>query len=175
MLKAQYDCPHFRILVIGRANAGKTTILEKVCGVDQGTTPVIYDENGVELKAPKPGVRLLAPIKQIFNLTPLLAPSGTHLTPSMQVSFIHMDLCSLICNYFQKGIHNIEHQITYPGSNFIFHDSEGFESGASRGIETVWKFIQKRSTAIELRGQLHAIWYVFIGSLKYWMTTIWFS
>ena len=70
-------------------------------------------------------------------------------------------------------MHNIEHQITYPGSNFIFHDSEGFESGASREIETVWKFIEKQSTAIELRGQLHAIWYLFIGSLHYWMTTIW--
>ncbi|KAF8658407.1 hypothetical protein AX14_007708 [Amanita brunnescens Koide BX004] len=29
MLKKRYECPHFRILVIGRANAGKTTILEK--------------------------------------------------------------------------------------------------------------------------------------------------
>jgi GTPase SAR1 family protein len=46
MLKERYKCPHFRILVIGRANAGKTTILEKVCGVQQGTKPIIYDENG---------------------------------------------------------------------------------------------------------------------------------
>jgi len=45
-LKEQYKCPHFRILIIGRANAGKTTILEKVCGVAQGTKPIIYDHNG---------------------------------------------------------------------------------------------------------------------------------
>ena len=45
-LRRQYRCPHFRILVIGRANAGKTTILEKVCGVRQGTHPIIYDKNG---------------------------------------------------------------------------------------------------------------------------------
>jgi GTPase SAR1 family protein len=45
--KELYKCPHFRILVIGRANAGKTTILEKVCGVAKGTQPIIiYDENG---------------------------------------------------------------------------------------------------------------------------------
>ena len=47
MLKYQYRCPHFRILVIGRANAGKTTILEKVCGVAKGTQPIIiYDKEG---------------------------------------------------------------------------------------------------------------------------------
>ena len=47
MLRDQYRCPHFRILVIGRANAGKTTILEKVCGVEKGTKPVIiHDKEG---------------------------------------------------------------------------------------------------------------------------------
>jgi len=46
LLRMQYKCPHFRILVIGRANAGKTTILEKVCGVAEGIAPIIYDKNG---------------------------------------------------------------------------------------------------------------------------------
>ena len=46
IMKLRYKCPHFRILIIGRANAGKTTILEKACGVQQGTKPIIYDENG---------------------------------------------------------------------------------------------------------------------------------
>ena len=47
MLREQYRCPHFRILVIGRANAGKTTILEKVCGVEKGTKPIIIlDKKG---------------------------------------------------------------------------------------------------------------------------------
>jgi len=45
--REQYKCPHFHILVIGRANAGKTTILEKVCGVAKGTEPIIiYDKMG---------------------------------------------------------------------------------------------------------------------------------
>jgi len=39
--REQFRCPCFRILVIGRANAGKTTILEKVCGVAKGTKPII--------------------------------------------------------------------------------------------------------------------------------------
>ena len=46
MLREHYLCPHFRILIIGRANAGKTTILEKVCGVAKGTKPIIYDKDG---------------------------------------------------------------------------------------------------------------------------------
>jgi len=46
MLRRRYECPHFHILVIGRANAGKTTILEKVCGVAKGTEPIIYDNDG---------------------------------------------------------------------------------------------------------------------------------
>jgi len=46
MLREHYLCPHFHILLIGRANAGKTTILEKVCGVGKGTTPVIYNKDG---------------------------------------------------------------------------------------------------------------------------------
>ena len=46
-LREQYKCHHFRILIIGRANAGKTTILEKVCGVAKGTNPIIiHDKKG---------------------------------------------------------------------------------------------------------------------------------
>jgi hypothetical protein len=46
ILREHYLCPHFRILIIGRANAGKTTILEKVCGVAKATKPIIYDKDG---------------------------------------------------------------------------------------------------------------------------------
>ena len=46
LLKERYKCPYFRILIIGRTNSGKTTILEKVCGVEQGTKPIIYDKAG---------------------------------------------------------------------------------------------------------------------------------
>ncbi|KJA19571.1 hypothetical protein HYPSUDRAFT_189789 [Hypholoma sublateritium FD-334 SS-4] len=40
-LRAKYT--HFRILVIGRANAGKTTLLKRVCNTDED--PCIYNEN----------------------------------------------------------------------------------------------------------------------------------
>ncbi|KAF8341789.1 hypothetical protein F5887DRAFT_1135775 [Amanita rubescens] len=119
MLKDQYLCPHFRILVIGRANAGKTTILEKICGVARGTKPIIYDKDGKEL-----------------------LPTGSHLISSIE-----------------RGLHDIEHQITFDGSNFIFHDSQGFESGSTEELEIVWDFIEKRSGETEIKNQLHAIWY----------------
>jgi hypothetical protein len=95
MLKAQYECPCFRILIIGRANAGKTTILEKVCGVGKGTKPTIFDEHGVELNPTfppkptlKPRFKLLENMKQVFmkkHIDPS-KPSATHLTPSVEVS-----------------------------------------------------------------------------------------
>jgi GTPase SAR1 family protein len=41
VLRAKYT--RFRILVIGRANAGKTTLLQRVCNTTED--PCIYDEN----------------------------------------------------------------------------------------------------------------------------------
>ena len=81
----------------------------------------------------------------------------------MQVS--HGETCNLnpsIYNKFQRGIHDIEHQVTYSGSNFIFHDSQGFEAGTNKELEVVWKFIEERSIAVELKDQLHAIWYLIL-------------
>ena len=111
-LKKWYECPHFCILVIGRANAGKTTILEKVCGVAQGTKPIIIKSNPEH----KPELKLKsmftppASVKNLFNRNPLLSPmplmpspaassSMTHLTPSLEVSCMvkQMDLQSLTC------------------------------------------------------------------------------
>lgn len=81
VLKEQYKCPHFRILVIGRANAGKTTILEKVCGVQSGTEPIIYDQNG-KLN------QTLSYLCVFSTLGKKMVPSTIHLTPSMEVSWL---------------------------------------------------------------------------------------
>ena len=96
MLKDRYKCPHFRILVIGRANAGKTTILEKVCAVAQGTKPIIYDQNNVKLDFESEPVsqakKLLTKFKHLLGKKASVAPSAiltpvyTHLTPSIEVS-----------------------------------------------------------------------------------------
>jgi len=47
-LRAKYT--HFRILVIGRANAGKTTLLKRVCNTTED--PCIYDEKNHNLVEP---------------------------------------------------------------------------------------------------------------------------
>ena len=39
-------CGRFRVLIIGRRNAGKTTILEKMTGSEVGTKPEIRDKQG---------------------------------------------------------------------------------------------------------------------------------
>ena len=147
MLKKRYQCPYFRVLVIGRANAGKTTILEKVCCVDKGTNPIIFDKNGVKLEAnikPKPESKWKHGFKSLLSKNPFNKPV-TDLMPSLEVSGIvkHTVLQSLISNQCQRGMHDIEHQITYPGSNFIFHDSQGFEVGATEEMNIVMKFIEE--------------------------------
>ena len=43
------ECPQFRILIIGKANAGKTTILRKVCNAKADAKPIIYDEKGKKI------------------------------------------------------------------------------------------------------------------------------
>jgi hypothetical protein len=68
--------------VIGRANAGKTTILEKVCAVARGTTPVIYDKDGKSSPDSSFGVLLSWQLLSGERVQ----SSGTHLIPSIEVS-----------------------------------------------------------------------------------------
>ncbi|KDQ53136.1 hypothetical protein JAAARDRAFT_183441 [Jaapia argillacea MUCL 33604] len=117
-IEAKRDCPQFRILIIGRANAGKTTILQKVCNAKPGTKPIIYDKDGNKLRS--------SWFKQPTTM---------------------------------RGEHDIQHQITYPGSNFVFHDSRGFEAGSEKELQTVKEFIDVYATYERLRDRLHVIWY----------------
>ena len=68
-------------------------------------------------------------------------------------------LLFLIIMIHQRGEHNIEYQLTFAGSNFIFHDSRGIEAGSEDELEIVKEFIQKREQCVDLRDQLHVIWY----------------
>ena len=109
-----------------------------------------------------------------FNILHLLGsqlePTEIHLIPSLEVSCKCMRSFNLIFKHYQRGVHDIEHQITFHGSNFIFHDSQGFEAGASEELDAVWAFIQNQSAKIEMRDQLHAIWCVVISSSHDWLT-----
>jgi len=103
---------------LGKANSGKTTIIEKVCGVGAGTKPVIRDQNGQK-----------------------------------------MHFASLMKGTVMRGKHDIEHQITYKGSQFIFHDSCGFEAGGTEEVTSAKLFIEKRVKNVNIKESLHAIWY----------------
>ena len=50
-------CPQFRILVIGKANAGKTTLLRKVCLASPDVEPTVRDKEGNVIDFPKDGAK----------------------------------------------------------------------------------------------------------------------
>ncbi|KAJ7057333.1 hypothetical protein C8F01DRAFT_1256583 [Mycena amicta] len=109
------ECKHFRVLIIGRANAGKTTILRKVCGARADENPEILRAGGD---------------KQV----------------ELQGSA-------------ERGKHDIEDELVFKSNpQFIFHDSEGFESGSTSQVEKVKEFIKSKSEGRSLPDQLHAIW-----------------
>jgi len=46
--KIRKQCDRFRILIIGRANAGKTTVLQRICNTTEN--PVIYNSKGAKIE-----------------------------------------------------------------------------------------------------------------------------
>ncbi|KDQ15214.1 hypothetical protein BOTBODRAFT_296007 [Botryobasidium botryosum FD-172 SS1] len=128
----------FRVLIIGRANAGKTTILRALCGTNE--EPEVYDRKGRKLEDGS----LRATFRSIRNRiagrdsTAILSPSS------------------------MRGLHKIDYSLIFPSNQgYIFHDSRGFESGATDELELVRDFIQTRAASNDLDEQLHAIWYCF--------------
>jgi GTP-binding protein EngB required for normal cell division len=49
--QARESYGRFRVLIIGRSNAGKTTILQKICKTTK--SPVVYDRNGKKVGVTK--------------------------------------------------------------------------------------------------------------------------
>ncbi|KDQ16454.1 hypothetical protein BOTBODRAFT_249259 [Botryobasidium botryosum FD-172 SS1] len=170
----------FRILVIGRANAGKTTILRAVCGAKG--EPNVYDQDGNKM-ATVPDARP--------EEAPDATVAGNETRPARS---IHSRLlCGALDSVFAsdlppvsnfgptnpillpsslRGEHNIEYSLVFPSSpGFVFHDSRGFESGAVEELELVREFIQKKASLGSIKNQLHAIWYCFSTDNNRFMTT----
>ncbi|KAJ3481217.1 hypothetical protein NLI96_g7813 [Meripilus lineatus] len=164
-------CPQFRILVIGKANAGKTTLLRKVCLASADVEPTIRDKEGnvIDLDGANeiPLMRKLwrrlqkkshgASPEPTSEVIPLPIPEPTvDLIPSLdRLPQIRKDILK---PSNLRGNHDIEYEITFPGSNFVFHDSEGFEAGGASEVERVKTFIRERGGNSDLKNQLHAIW-----------------
>ena len=62
------ECPQFRILIIGKANAGKTTILRKVCNAKPDAKPIVYDAKGKEVQQPPAPTKVGAPHSESCSL-----------------------------------------------------------------------------------------------------------
>jgi len=108
----------FRILVIGRANAGKTTILKRFCNTRE--KPEIFDCNGKPLE---------------YDAS-ILEPTA------------------------QRGLHEIENNFVFQSnSQFVFHDSEGFEAGGVAELEKVKAFVASHGKWTRLSDNIHVIWY----------------
>lgn len=61
-------CGKFRILIIGRANAGKTTILQRTC--DTMDDPVIYNRKGQEVRNYSTHQSMLIPANFLYIDSP---------------------------------------------------------------------------------------------------------
>ena len=66
------ECPQFRILIIGKANAGKTTILRKVCNAKPNAKPVIYDAEGKKIRQEKVRLGNLAVLAKTNQKDPIM-------------------------------------------------------------------------------------------------------
>ncbi|KAJ7085902.1 GTP-binding protein [Mycena epipterygia] len=126
------ECEHFRILVIGRTNTGKTTLLKKVCNSIED--PEIFGPYG--------------------NPIPANVVEGSSGVASLRL------LSHSPSDVSQRGSHDIDNQLIFKSNpQYIFHDSCGFESGSLAETNKVKSFIAKHADGNRLSEQLHAIWY----------------
>jgi hypothetical protein len=42
-------CPRFRVLIVGKANSGKTTVLKKMCDAAAEEKPIVLDKSGIQV------------------------------------------------------------------------------------------------------------------------------
>ena len=142
----------FRVLIVGKANAGKTTILQRVCETTE--SPVIYRGKGrdrEEVRGPKyssTGLILLSPTR-LKNLT----------RQSMLVTMsLYFGCFSLTRN--QRSEHKIDDELVFSNhTGYVFHDSMGIEAASVDELEIFKDFIRRKCGEKKLRDKLHAIWF----------------
>ncbi|KAF7345921.1 GTP-binding protein [Mycena venus] len=129
VINLRSKCKYFRVLVIGRANAGKTTLLKKVC--KSIANPEIF-----------------SPGDPFYCCRGISRGSEFSIPQSFLLSIIQRGLHNIENQLIFKS-----------NPQFIFHDSRGFESGSVYETDKVKTFITKRAESTSLSEQLHAIWY----------------
>jgi hypothetical protein len=166
----------FRILVIGRANSGMTSILERVC--DTTESPEIHSPSPKRGRPTRPilGRRETAPAPTAVRFLVLVATlqfnlksSQVQLEPSMEVRQAYTCRCSLIVmtRFMQRPQRNIEDELIFPSHNgYIYHLGPGLESGSDHELNIVRDFVSRRSRERRLKDRVHAIWFVPFGCLQ---------
>ena len=147
----QFPNIRFRVLVLGRANAGKTTILQRVCDTTEG--PTIYrlgkDGRKEEVRGPH------------FVCESDVTADQLKLEPSMDVSD---NRASLVCplTSCQRGEHIIDDELVFSShTGYVFHYSEscGRECLDELPLEELRNFIHRKCSEKQLENKLHAIWF----------------
>jgi septin family protein len=142
----------FRVLIVGRANAGKTTILQKVCNTTDD--PEIYDTKGKKVRA-----MIYATRQAIADK--LSVDRCCRREIHDQCVYIICLVCIHALMDDQRGHHDITNEMVFKSnSDFVFHDSCGFEAGSAEEFEKMMKFISERVHATKLKDRIHAIWQV---------------
>ena len=140
----------FRVLIIGRANAGKTSILQRVC--DTTDSPIIY-RGKEEVRSPLRGPTVLS--AGLISL-----PTRLNLTRPWM--FVIMVLFSVASNHgaWQRGEHRIDDELVFSNhTGYVFHDSRGIEAGSTEELRILQEFIRRKCGERRLRSKLHAIWF----------------
>src|SRR6266404_318747 len=139
----------FRVLIIGRANAGKTTILQRVC--DTTESPTIYRERGGEREEVCHGGLAVLPVSSYAHRLILTHP--------WKLVTRHVVCCRSL-NLTQRGEHDINDELVFSNhTGYVFHDSRGIECGATEEVGILREFTQSRASARQLKSRLHAIWF----------------
>ena len=143
----------FHILVIGQANAGKTTILRAVCNTTD--EPMIFNPDGKKVKYI---VKVHGPMTFICVISDRVISSWSILDSKSFDVCVDIDYNILL---LQRGEHNIENEMIFEGNpGFIFHNSRGFEAGGDWELKLIQQFIKQHSKAGNVNEQLHVIWCV---------------
>ncbi len=59
----------------------------------------------------------------------------------------------------QCGEHDINEELMFCNhTGYVFHDLRGIESGGTKELEILCKFIQRNTSEMRLQSRLHAIW-----------------
>ena len=139
--------PRFRILVIGRANTGKTTLLQRVCKTTE--SPIVCDRWGDK-------VRVVIDTPSFTNRS---FQVNAEVKGTLGASFCLSPTWAVADAAVQRGEHDIEHQISFASNDrFVFHDSRGFEASSEDELRKVQSFVEERGKEVDLTQRLPAIW-----------------